>query len=209
MSARPPLQFDDLSALKNELHEIACESGKDAWLALKGSLSPEQLDLYYAHARILERHEYALGARDVLKGSLHRLMEMEHDLKKDETVRLLNREVSNLRAALREAEGKNRPARPPAIVQAAAVQPAPADWDYKPVPTQKPNRSEVVTDVPEQVRRVADRVEHYIRRHPRGVAKKPDVSSAFPSDRPYLAAAYRHLHASRRVRVNGWSLEAL
>jgi CRP-like cAMP-binding protein len=203
-SIRPKLQFEDLTALKNEMTEVAGEDQKDSWFAFKETLSSEQLDLYLSHIRRVERREYATGARDVLKGALHKLLNVD----RDQMVRELAREVSNLQGQLRHAESKLRalPAKPEPIHPPVANTP---DWDYKPVQRRKQGKSEVVTETPEQIRRVANRIEQHVRRFPKGRCTKADVSAAFPSDRSYLATAYKHLHASNRVRVDGQNLEAL
>lgn len=78
------------------------------------------------------------------------------------------------------------------------------DWDYAPVEQPKLKRGEVVTGSPLSVEVVARAVEEFVRR--RGPCQKPEVSAALPHMRGYLAAAYRHLHGSRRVHVDGWQL---
>lgn len=82
--------------------------------------------------------------------------------------------------------------------------PTKPDWDYAPVEQPKLKRGEVVTNSPLSVDIVARAVEDLVRR--RGPCRKPDVSAALPHMRAYLAAAYRHLHSSRRVQVDGWQL---
>lgn len=83
--------------------------------------------------------------------------------------------------------------------------PASPDWDYKPVSKRRPSPSEVVTEAPFIVGAAADQIEALVRA--RGQCTKPEVSAALPDDlRPHLAVAYKHLHAARRVRVDGWKL---
>lgn len=74
-----------------------------------------------------------------------------------------------------------------------------------PAPRVRRPRDQVVTDAPFGVEAVARDVEDYVRRQ--GRCSKVDVSAAFPHARPYLSAVYRHLHASRRVHVDGYTLK--
>lgn len=84
--------------------------------------------------------------------------------------------------------------------------PAPAPAPPAPRPqARRPAPDEVLTEFPEHVRDVADMVEAFVRG--RGPCVKSDVSAALPPDvGKHLAAAYKHLHLSRRVEIRGVSL---
>lgn len=213
---RPDLDFSDPLEMLKRLNTICREDAKPEWLAFKNLLTPEQLETYFEYGRKLERHEYALGARMVLAWVVEQGNQLTAEERREtreaghaREISNLNAQIANLKRKVAEQERQIMRLQAKASPTPAPVAPARPDWDYAPVETKRPNRSEVIVAVPAQVARVADQIEHYVRRQPRRRCLKPDVSAAFPSDRPYLTAAYRHLHASRRVRVNGYQLEAL
>ncbi|ULH17429.1 hypothetical protein MF271_19100 (plasmid) [Deinococcus sp. KNUC1210] len=119
-----------------------------------------------------------------------------------EQIRRLEAAKAHLEARVRQLEQKLRMATP------APVKPKKPAWDH-PVVVRPPQQNVVVTDVPADVARVARCIEEFVAKFPKGRCNRGDVSAAFPSDRAHLTAAYRHLHACKRVRVNGYSLELM
>ncbi|WP_293914999.1 hypothetical protein [Deinococcus sp.] len=118
----------------------------------------------------------------------------------------LRGKLTDLRILLEIAEGRSIAADPDEF--------SPGEL---PVPEWRPNAGvarpvspdELPTNVPTIVRDVARRVEDYLGKHPTGCMSKPEVSAAFPDCRPYLGEAYKHLHLSKRVQVDGWTLQLL
>lgn len=110
-------------------------------------------------------------------------------------IRELEEEVRRLKA-----ERYTPPPTPP------AEPPTPVDWDYPEQKRRRVKRDEVITPSAFSVEVVARQVEETVKQFG-GRCKKPDVSARLPPEaRPYLPTAYKHLHASRRVRVSGWDL---
>lgn len=114
-----------------------------------------------------------------------------------------NQEIRNLKWQLLQALRSEHPQ------QIAGLTPPPEpapDWDYKPQRVRPMQRGEVITPDPFGVEVVARQVEAFVTRH--GKCMKPDVSAALSPDvRGLLSQAYRHLHASRRIHVDGWLLQ--
>lgn len=232
--SRPKIDFSNIEAAEQQLKTIVSDARErtekaERWKALRDSLSPEQREQLYAVLKDKEVTEWAVGALAALKPLRRERAELErrerHAAKiladPDAQCRLrdalrtanqhLERKALQLKegkaqlAQLRQELGKANPPQPPKPQAPAPAEEPQEKWDYAPLKRRTPRRGEVVTNQPFAVEVVADQVEQFVRH--RGQCIKPDVSAAFPQLRPYLAVAYRHLHASRRIRVDGWRLE--
>ena len=225
--SRPQIDFANIEEAELQLKALVASAwGRaDRWKALRDSLDPEQLELLYAVMKDKEVTEWAVGALAVLK-PLRReraaLRDREQHTAKvlaaadPDILRRLRMDLHNTKqqlasksaqlkdakaqlAQLRAAQGRPGPAAPQPTPE------APKPWDYAPVKRYVPGPGEVITDDPFGVAVVADQIEKFVKH--RGRCAKSDVSAAFPQLRPHLTTAYRHLHASRRVRVQGRTLE--
>ena len=232
--SRPQIDFANIEEAEPQLKALVASGWghADRWKALRDSLDPEQLELLYAVMEDKQITEWAVGALAALK-PLRReraaLKDREQHAAKvlaaadPQAVGKLRQELHNTRqqlasksaqlkdakaqlAQLQAAKGRPGPAAPQPTPEAPSPsEDAPKPWDYAPVKRYVPGPGEVVTDYPFGVEVVADQIEKFVKH--RGRCAKSDVSAAFPQLRAHFAAAYRHLHASRRVHVQGRTLE--
>ncbi|MFC5846709.1 hypothetical protein [Deinococcus petrolearius] len=167
-----------------------------AYRALMAALPPELRDAVHALLDVASHRDRVTGVRLALQAQDGVRRAAAHMAQQ-------KAESAAIRAA-RALKVKPRQVAPPPPAPPARVVVKP-DWDYKPVEQPARKRGEVVTHSPLSVEVVARAVEELVRR--RGPCQKPEVSAALPQNmRAYLSDAYRHLHSSRRVEVDGWQL---
>lgn len=179
--------------------------------AFLNSLTPEQKEAFLPLWQMNQDVMKWQGALHAVRAFQHAQMLDEHaqareakaaraDARKDETIQALQAQVKTLKEQVQRLERKRNPA--PRTVPTALV--SGQDWDYRPAETYTPKRGEVVTSSPTPVEDVARVIEAFVMRV--GACSKSDVSAAHPQHRAHLSAAYRHLHAAKRIHVNGWTL---
>lgn len=198
--ASEPLMRD----LVNELNSKA-QACREACRAV---IPEEHMPLVYAALNANEDRQLVSGARiamlaftkaeRVAAKIAYEREESAHYRHAKARIQELEEEVRRLRQE-RQATQTPAPALP-------VEPPAPADWDYPEQKRRRVKRDEVVTESPFAVEVIARQIEETVKQFG-GRCRKPDISARMPPEaRAHLSAAYRHLHASRRVRVDGWDL---
>lgn len=210
MNYLTPFDLTDVNSAPVMLERVQeLEADRAATLkALRETLNPEQLELIYAFLGIHSEREMLTGARLALIA-----FRKAHNR---EATAALHQESPRLREASarikvleQQLEAARRASLTAMLPPPPLPDPAPTaapDWDYPQQKERRRRRDEVITHSPFSVEVVARQVEETVKQFG-GRCMKPDVSARLPAEaRPHLPAAYKHLHASRRVRVDGWNL---
>lgn len=176
--------------------------------ALWTALNPEQTKLVRALLNAQSEREMLSGARLTLVAfrKAHNREATAALHQESPRLREANARIKVLEQQLEAARRASLTAMLPPPPLPEPTPPAAPDWDYPQQKERRRRRDEVITHSPFSVEVVARQVEETVKQFG-GRCMKPDVSARLPPEaRPHLPAAYKHLHASRRVRVDGWNL---
>ncbi len=224
--SRIKTDWTDLDAAEASLKasEMECRAQLSAARSAILDLLPEAArDQLYALLNLTQDVEHALASRQALKAIRHHhIRPAQQD---PDQLATLQRKNEALRRQIEQLQGSKRVKASVASIERQRVaerrilaleaeverlrhphrfQPA------EPTPVARALERKAdrpPTQPPAQVQRVARRVEEFVRRCDGQASTKQEVSAALESDLTYLPDAYRHLHASQRVRVTGNRLE--